>query len=1053
MDYKRASYLSERAYKGLADSPNQELEEYWEKVLGRKNLDFVIERYKDKLPYFLCENEYDTNDWEKADWYVRARQMYGSVRRGKEEIWQQADREKVIFPDFYEPFLILALQCLEERTEERERKGVLSGYLNALAERLQSVSLRTLILEMYVCRQEGKLKGEDSACEYEYYQKHFLSKPEYIETLQDYYPVMFRCLMEVIDMSADLYSRMCQRFNEDLDEINRHFYPGSPASEIVVADGKMADTHRNGQSVQKLVLDNGETLIYKPHSVKNETVFAEMVHWIYDKCKEEYQEYGILDKKEYGWCQFVEYRSCTSMEELQNYYRKLGMNLFTAYFLGTGDLHFENLIANGADPVIVDVETLTKMPQKLQSSDVNGQIRKNLEHSVLYLGLLPFYSWDRNGNGVNISAVSGTAGQVAQVKVPRLVNQRTADMHIEYQNPVMEGSSNLALLNGKFAEPTLFAVELEEGFEKAYRAVLQDKEAYFDLIQAVLKTQSRYLVRDTQQYGMALMSSYHPDFLSDGVERELSLMSLYEGKTEEEKDRLTVESEMEELLKGDIPYFYYDAHSTSLHGGSGREIPEYFETTIMEYLEKRLWSLDERDLQMQKKYIQMSMNMMPENGKSLFNSFQKGLTSQGNEVLVKEELLTSAEMIGDWLLENAIYNKDHTQVGWTGVVLAGFREQEWHIQPVNLYLYGGVAGICLFFHALSQKLPKVRYKTICQILDQMLFDYTDTVSKEKSKLWTHNTGAYEGEGSIVWTYQLVYQLTGEEKYLSYARKHCAVMGSLIEEDSLYDLLQGNAGAAAVFLHMWTLTGEKEYLDLAVQAGKVLADNAVKMPKGAGWPSECATKPLLGMSHGSSGMQAVLFWLGKETGIAEFTQLAEQALCYENSCYHEEQKNWDDFRDMEVVDEEYFNIGPVAWCHGAAGILKARMVSLNYAPPGVREILQKDINNAFEKTVCYAVRDGHCLCHGSSGNVEIICSAIEEVKDQSLIKKAGKLRNMYVKSLTGLIGSGRKGMLPQEKEHPGLMTGMAGIGYFILCMADKCMPEILFPEVKNEKKVD
>lgn len=1057
MDYKRASYLSERAYKGLADSPNQELEEYWEKVLGRKSLDFLLGRYKDKLPCFFGEGEYDTNEWEKAEWYVGMEKGYESAGADQMDIWQQADREKVIFPAFYEPFLLLAYRCLRRRTGEKDIDGICGGYLDALAERLQSASLRTLILEMYLCRREGKLKGDSSAEEYEYYEQNFLSQSGYIETLKEYYPVMFRCLMEMIDMSADLYSTMCLRFEKDLDEINRRLYPENPAGKIVRAEGRIADTHRRGQSVQRLVLDNGETLIYKPHSVRNEKIFARLVHWIYDRCQEDYAEYGILEKEEYGWCQFVEYRSCTSWDEIQAYYRKLGMNLFTAYFLGTGDLHFENLIANGSDPVIVDVETLTKMPQKSDVTDVNGKIRRELEHSVLYLGLLPFYSWDRNGNGVNISAVSGMEGQVSQIKVPRLVNPKTADMHIEYHNPVMEGSSNLALLNGKFVEPGRFAEELEEGFEKAYRVVLEDKKEYFSLVQAVEETQSRYLIRDTQQYAMVLMSSYHPDFLSDGAERELSLMSLYEGKVEEgNRQLLAVESEIEELLRGDIPYFYYNAYKTSLYGGSGREIPGYFETTIMEYLENRLWGLNGEDLAAQKKYIQMSMNMMPENGKSLFNSFGKKIRCEETESLSEAELLKVAEMIGDWLLENAVYNEERTQVGWTGVILAGFREQEWHIQPVNLYLYGGIAGICLFFHALYQKVPKVRYKAVGALLDQMLADYTDTVSVERGELRTHNTGAYEGEGSVVWTYQLLYEMTGQKEYLSYARKHCDVVAALIQEDKLYDILQGNAGAAAVFLNMWKLTGEKQYLDQAVRAGKLLVQNAVKLPEGIGWPSEGARKPLLGMSHGSSGMQAVLFWLGQETNKQEFTDMAVQALRYEDSCYNEEQKNWADYRDMKIVDEEYFKIGPVAWCHGAAGILKARIVSLNYAPKEMQKILQKDVDNAFDKTVHHAVRDGHCLCHGSSGNVEILCSAAELMNEMERVKEAGQLCNAYVKRLAELICSGRKGMLPQEKEHPGLMTGMAGIGYFILCMADKSMPDILFPEVKNsknEKKVD
>ena len=1056
IDYKRASYLSERKYTGdtAKAEENQELLQYWKEVLGGKHLDFLKKKYEDTLAGFFKENQYKYKEWQKEGMFQKIEKLYKSHSYGIRNVWKYINRDEVIFPDFYEPYLELSIEWVYRRGNSVQwSEGMIKGLLRALIERLQSVSLRTLILEMYICRQEGKLQGENSACEYEYYQKNFINKEAYRDELEEYYPVMFRSMLEIIEMSAELYVAMIQRFYNDLNEINHAFYPDHPAGKIQSIDGKMADTHRNGQSVQKLLLDNGEVLIYKPHSVNNEVIYMQMMQWIYQKCKTDCPDYRIIGKEDYGWCQFVEYKTCTKRKELEDYYRKLGMNLFTAYFLGTGDLHCENLIANGSNPVIVDVETLTKMPVKSEITGVNGRIRQELERSVLYLGLLPFYSWDRNGNGINISAVSGMAGQVAQIKVPRIVNPKTSDMHVEYQNPTMEGSSNLAMLNGEFVEPQAFSKELEEGFEKAFMAVMEEKEGFYEKVKLVRESQSRYLIRDTQQYVMALISSYHPDFLSDGAERELSLYSLYEGKTEEKMQHLIVESEVEELLKGDIPYFYYEADEPSLIGGSGRRIQGYFQTSVMEYLEERLQKLDQKELETQKKYIRMSMNMMPERGQNLMNAFGSIQKSGADKKPSDKILIQTACTVGDWLLQNAVYNENQTEIGWTGVMLAGFREQEWHIQPVNFYMYGGIAGICLYFHALFKISKENRYASVLRIMDEMLFRYTDQVSEDTSKLLTHQTGAYEGEGSVAFVYQLLYVMTGEMKYLHYAEKHCQVVEKLLEEDPLYDLLQGNAGAAAIFLNMWNLTEKSRYLASAVKAGESLEKSKVVMEEGIGWPSEGATRPLLGMSHGSGGMQSVLFWLGSEAEEGDrFTRLAVQALQYEDSCYDSQKNNWSDYRDLEVTDEECYNIGPVAWCHGAAGILKARQESLRYAPAKVRGILKKDIQNAFDKTMRYAIRDGHCLCHGCCGNIDILSSVSDScIGDSSIAWKAEKLCNTYAAQLAELMNQGGKGMLPQEREHPGMMTGMAGIGYFLLRIVDKSLPDILFPAIKIEQK--
>ena len=222
-----------------------------------------------------------------------------------------------------------------------------------------------------------------------------------------------------------------------------------------------------------------------------------------------------------------------------------------------------------------------------------------------------------------------------------------------------------------------------------------------------------------------------------------------------------MESEVEELLKGDIPYFYYEADETSLIGGSGRRIQGYFQTSVMEYLEERLQKLDQKELETQKKYIRMSMNMMPERGQNLMNAFGSIQKSDGDKKPSDKILIQTACTVGDWLLQNAVYNENQTEIGWTGVMLAGFREQEWHIQPVNFYMYGGIAGICLYFHALFKISKEDRYASVLRIMDEMLFRYTDQVSEDTSKLLTHQTGAYEGEGSVAFVYQLLYVMTGE----------------------------------------------------------------------------------------------------------------------------------------------------------------------------------------------------------------------------------------------------------------------------------------------------
>src|SRR6266849_4245137 len=66
----------------------------------------------------------------------------------------------------------------------------------------------------------------------------------------------------------------------------------------------------------------------------------------------------ILDEGDYGWVEFVSAVTCVSAEELKRFYRRQGGYLALLYLVHATDFHFENLIAAGEHPVLIDLESL-----------------------------------------------------------------------------------------------------------------------------------------------------------------------------------------------------------------------------------------------------------------------------------------------------------------------------------------------------------------------------------------------------------------------------------------------------------------------------------------------------------------------------------------------------------------------------------------------------------------------------------------------------------------------------------------------------------------------
>ena len=112
----------------------------------------------------------------------------------------------------------------------------------------------------------------------------------------------------------------------------------------------------------------------------------------------------------------------------------------------------------------------------------------------------------------------------------------------------------------------------------------------------------------------------------------------------------------------------------------------------------------------------------------------------------------------------------------------------------------------------------------------------------------------------------------------------------------------------------------------------------------------------------------------------------------------------------------------AWCHGAPGIGLARLgllPLLDDAP------LHDELVAALQSTLTHGFGGGHSLCHGDFGNLELFVAAAESLHQPALLEQA---RQMASALLAAQPQNGWRCGVPGGVETPGLMVGLAGIGY-------------------------
>jgi lantibiotic modifying enzyme len=215
-------------------------------------------------------------------------------------------------------------------------------------------------------------------------------------------------------------------------------------------------------------------------------------------------------------------------------------------------------------------------------------------------------------------------------------------------------------------------------------------------------------------------------------------------------------------------------------------------------------------------------------------------------------------------------------------------------------------------------------------------------------------------------------------------------------------------------------------------GEHLLLTAQPAQHGIGW--RCggkATSLLTGFAHGNAGIAYALLALAEATGENRFQQAAVDAFAYERSLYSPEHRNWPDLRNSVVGGFAS------AWCHGAPGIGLSRMCSLRYWKD---PLIEQEIETALSTTWSEGLGNNHSLCHGDLGNGDILLHASEVLHERRWRDYADQIAASALDraNVTGWVCGNPLGV-----ESPGFMTGLAGIGYALLRLANpRRVPSVL-----------
>ena len=371
------------------------------------------------------------------------------------------------------------------------------------------------------------------------------------------FPVAARLVAQVSLDWIDFVLEFLQRLDADAGELSAQFFGGQPSGRILSCQAGLSDPHHGGRSVLILHFAGGPAIVYKPRPLQIDAAFFDLLKWWNARSSQlPLRPLDVLVRAAYGWENLAESAPCTSRQGGRRFYRRAGALLCLLHALRGIDFHYENMIAAGDDPVVVDLEALChpELPAPVLPDD-GGARGWSLEASVLRTGMLPIrercFGEQRFLVRSALGAPSRQLSALAQVRWQRI------------NSDAMAAGRGLVRRNCPAHQPRFqgrplplrtHLADVVAGFRQAADLLYHDSAVgreWDARVAAMGQWQTRHIKRPTLLYAVLIRHSLEPHLLKDGIDRSIALQALA-ALPDDDSSR---QAEIAALEALDIPYF------------------------------------------------------------------------------------------------------------------------------------------------------------------------------------------------------------------------------------------------------------------------------------------------------------------------------------------------------------------------------------------------------------------------------------------------------------------------------------------------------------------
>lgn len=861
--------------------------------------------------------------------------------------------------------------------------------------------------EKSLLESSGLLRGNSSREKEHYYIIEISNTEDWIQYIFEKYPRLERLIEVYTNNTLDYINKILSDFSNDR-EFLKPLGVGGP-ERIVDIELFMGDFHCRGRFVSKVVFENDFSLMYKPRVSENESVLTDLLNTI--NCtglKVDLRVPSYVQVGNHSWFEFLFGGLRCKEFNPREYYNNMGRVLSVLYAIGASDIIPDNIMVIDGLPVLIDLECVHH--ERFFSSYLSYS-SNYFNNSVISVGILPVWKYSSMNERNTLSSALFRFGN---------------NFHLPFSDGEYQEISS------DYTESFL------AGFKETY--IKLNSLDISSFIKRFGNCKQRLLIHDTSLYSYLQREMLLPEFLS-GESEILDLINKSIPDIFSSCYKALSDSIYEQLLNNDIPLFYISPDGFILDGYNNI-------ITSINSLSTKTIELSENDLVFQCKVIESSIGQALESFKPRPSFLRPTL----DDSVMSEESSSDCYLRAAKMTVEEIYKKClHIggEINWVAKNTS-LIDGRYQADVLDESLYSGTAGMSELF----AQMYRVTGDSVYKMLSEELFT---TIKKQFYKEMDKDSIPI----ARAWDFPLMsyhyFPVCGI--YLLCRNKVLFDQNKELIEDIIHYIKVRYMDRACDCGYLGGLAG---YLDILIELkrngfynvpeseiievyNKLISNEIIKGHYSL-WPhsevnsGEKSSLALGGFSHGSSGIAYVLYKLYKMTGDNDVYDKFVRTLNYDRSFFESENKGWKDGR----LASAHHDMG--AWCHGAGGIglSRALLFKEGYRDESIMNELRCASSVLFKH-----IGDNQCVCHGDSGNLEILKIIGEILNDMQMINNVhSKMNELAYRILTGkdlIFGDGRT--LPTL----GLFLGESGVAYQMLRFAKwDDVPSILFLDFSKHK---